>query len=55
MCFGRMLKICDVKYNGEDWKRVELVIGASWFYLAYCLSVCSTSNGLVSGTFFEGA
>ena len=29
MCFGRMLKMCDAKYNGEDWKRVELALG-SW-------------------------
>ena len=27
MCFGRMLKMCDAKYNGEDWKRVAL---GSW-------------------------
>ena len=26
MCFGRMLKMCDAKYNGEDWKRVEWTI-----------------------------
>ena len=28
MCFGRMLKICDAKYNGEDWKRLELALGS---------------------------
>ena len=28
MCFGRVLKMCDAKYNGEDWKRVELALGS---------------------------
>ena len=32
MCFGRMLKICDAKYNGEDWKRVDLALAAEKSY-----------------------
>ena len=30
MCFGRMLKICDAKYNGEDWK----IKGWNWLWAA---------------------
>ena len=26
--FGRVLKICDAKYKGEEWKRLELASAA---------------------------
>ena len=44
MCFDRMLKMCNAKYNGEDWKRVELALG-SWKKVMVAKRVISACAG----------